>query len=149
MKSIFDVDISNEIINRIDQLTVQNSARWGRMQVAQMVRHCCLCEDYYFGKVQIKRSIIGLLIGQKALKAILRDDEATLNHNASSPKPFVVKEVIADLEAEKTEWKKKIHRYQELEVEIFTHWFFGKMTKEQLGQFVYKHCDHHLRQFGV
>jgi hypothetical protein len=31
----------------------------------------------------------------------------------------------------------------------FFHTFFGKMTKEQVGQLVYKHADHHLRQFGV
>jgi hypothetical protein len=30
----------------------------------------------------------------------------------------------------------------------FTHWFFGKMTKDQVEYFVYKHTDHHLRQFN-
>jgi hypothetical protein len=33
--------------------------------------------------------------------------------------------------------------------EDFIHDFFGKMTKEQIGVFAYKHTDHHLRQFGV
>ncbi|WP_448634870.1 DUF1569 domain-containing protein [Pedobacter panaciterrae] len=31
----------------------------------------------------------------------------------------------------------------------FIHDFFGKMTREQIGIFVYKHSDHHLRQFNV
>ena len=30
----------------------------------------------------------------------------------------------------------------------FVHWFFGKMTKEQVGYFVYKHTGHHLREFS-
>ena len=130
MKSIFEVEVRNEIIRRIDQLTTQLTPKWGSMEVAQMVRHCCLCEDYYFGKVNIKRSLLGKIFGQMAIKAILKDEQATLNRNASSPKPFVVKEDITDLEGEKTEWKKRLHRYQEFESEFFTHWFFGKMTKE-------------------
>lgn len=31
----------------------------------------------------------------------------------------------------------------------FIHGLFGKMSKDQIGIFVCKHYDHHLRQFGV
>lgn len=29
------------------------------------------------------------------------------------------------------------------------HPFFGKLTSEQWGKGIYKHLDHHLKQFGV
>jgi Protein of unknown function (DUF1569) len=29
------------------------------------------------------------------------------------------------------------------------HMFFGRLTGEEWGVLVYKHLDHHLRQFGV
>jgi hypothetical protein len=31
----------------------------------------------------------------------------------------------------------------------FIHDFFGRMTREQVGQLAYKHTDHHLRPFGA
>ena len=33
--------------------------------------------------------------------------------------------------------------------DAFIHDFFGQMTLEEIGIFVYKHNDHHLRQFGL
>ncbi len=54
-----------------------------------------------------------------------------------------------DFETEKANWKQLIERYEAFNAKKFTHWFFGEMTKEQLGQFIYKHSDHHLKQFGA
>jgi len=42
-----------------------------------------------------------------------------------------------------------IRMYETYEHTDFDHWFFGKMSKLQLGQFIYIHSNHHLRQFGV
>ena len=41
-----------------------------------------------------------------------------------------------------------LNAYEHFNVTGFVHWFFGKMTREQIGQLVYKHTDHHLRQFN-
>ncbi len=41
-----------------------------------------------------------------------------------------------------------IEEYEDFSNHDFEHWFFGKMTKGQVGYFVYKHTDHHLRQFN-
>jgi hypothetical protein len=54
-----------------------------------------------------------------------------------------------DLEAEKSKWVDLIKSYENFDNPDFIHDFFGKMTRTQIGVLVYKHCDHHLRQFGV
>ena len=64
MKSIFNIETENEIIERIKTLTPENKALWGKMNVYQMVKHCTLCEDMYLGKLKIKRVFIGKLIGR-------------------------------------------------------------------------------------
>lgn len=90
---------------------------------------------------------MGRLIGRPVLKKILMD-EAPLSRTAPTSSLLIVAESEGDIEAEKQNWIQYIERYADLPNNNFTHWFFGKMTPEQIGQFVYKHADHHLRQFN-
>ena len=149
MKSIFDKDSRDEVINRINLLNENSKAQWGKMNVAQMVKHCSVCEAYYYGNIQVKRSLLGRIFGKHAIKGILSDETGGLKKDAPTALLFKVSESILNLEAEKENWKQLINRYATFREDNFTHWFFGKMTKKQLGQFIYKHCDHHLRQFEV
>jgi hypothetical protein len=149
MKSIFDKETRDEVIDRISSLTENSKPLWGKMNVAQMVRHCSLCEEYYFGNVKVSRSFLGRIFGKMAIQAILKDEKSSFKKNAPTSPNFKVAEAINDLEAEKVKWKSLIKRYETFSREDLTHWFFGKMTKLQLGRFIYKHCDHHLKQFGA
>jgi hypothetical protein len=149
MKSIFDKKIREAVIARIDLLNEDCKAKWGEMSVTQAVRHCSLCEAYYYGGVKVKRSFLGRIFGQTAIKSLLKDEATELKRNAPTSPQFKVREDLRDLEVEKQQWKSLVERYETYREEKFVHWFFGNMTKAQLGQFIYKHCDHHLRQFGV
>lgn len=71
-----------------------------------------------------------------------------MRRNSSTPPQFKVTENITDLETEKDRWKELINRYSIYKDGGFEHWFFGKLSNEQLGQLIYKHADHHLRQFS-
>lgn len=149
MKSIFDKTVREELAYRINLLNESSQALWGKMTVGQMLRHCCLCEEYYFGNVTIKRSLLGRIVGRRAINAILKDEASGLIKNSPAPAIFQVHQPVANLDAEKQQWISLIERYTLFKQNEFTHWFFGRMQKEQLGQFIYKHADHHLRQFGV
>ena len=146
MKSILDKETRNEIIARIESLNKECKSQWGKMNVAQMVKHCRLCDQLYLGKTKSKRVFTGRIFGQMALRKVLADDKP-LARNSPTPPMLTVSEEIEDLEGEKQKWIALIKEYEFCN-EVFIHPFFGNMTKEQLGQFVYKHCDHHLRQFG-
>jgi len=148
MKSIFDKGTRDEIINRINSLNTSSKAQWGKMTVGQMVRHCIVCEEYYFGNIRVKRSLLGRLFGKPAINGILKDDDTTLKKNAPAAPQFKVTENVQNLEDEKEKWKSLVNRYATFSNDYFVHWFFGKMKKEQLGQFIYKHCNHHLKQFN-
>ena len=117
------------------------------MNVYQMVKHCVLCEELYLGKITEKRSFLGRLFGQVGLKNILREDKP-FPTSAPTTATFKVKEETGDMQSEKARWIALIRDYEDYSHD-FVHWFFGKMTKDQVGQFVYKHDDHHLRQFNV
>lgn len=147
MKSIFDPVDRAEILRRIDCLSIDKKPAWGKMTVTQMVRHCSLCEAYYQGRSTIKRSLIGCFIGRHALKSILKDERSVFQKNAPTARQFIASAPLSDLEAEKMKWKGLIEKYSAFNRDVFTHWFFGNMSRVQLGQFIYKHCDHHLNQF--
>jgi hypothetical protein len=147
MKTIFDDTTREEIINRIDTLNEKSTAQWGKMNVYQMLKHCVLCEAMYLGKKKYNRKFIGLLFGRIGLKNLMKD-ETPLQRNAPTSNAFKVTETDGDIQAEKKKWVALIKEYEHYSNEDFVHWFFGKMTKEQVGYFVYKHTDHHLRQFN-
>lgn len=57
-----------------------------------------------------------------------------------------------DFMTEKEKLKQKILTFQRNgpgEMFIPSASFFGKFTPEQWGKGIYKHLDHHLRQFGA
>ena len=146
MKTLLDKAIRDELISRINSLNPVNKAAWGKMNVYQMLKHCAIAEESYLGKKAYKRILIGRLIGRKVLKEILKDDSPMMR-NAKTSKDFVVTG-NGDIEPEKKKWIALINEYETCSNAGIVHWFFGPMTKEQVGYFSYKHADHHLRQFN-
>lgn len=148
MKSIFDLSIENELIERINSLTPDSKALWGKMNVFQMVKHCTLAEDMYLGNLKVKRVFIGRLIGKTILKQVLKNDNP---FSKNSPTSSILNTIAesGNLEAQKIEWINRIKEYKNYNHQNFIHPFFGPLTKEQIGYLDYKHIDHHLRQFGA
>lgn len=148
MKTVFDPATRDELITRITSLTAQNQARWGKMDVYQMIRHSALCDDMFLGTIKIKRVLIGRLIGKMVLKKVLKDD-SPFGKNSPTSRVLKTTHESGDIELPKKEWINRIKSYTDFRNTGFIHPFFGPMTKEQVGMLAYKHSDHHLRQFGA
>jgi len=148
MKSVFDVPVREELINRISAIGPKNNALWGKMNLSQMLRHCSRCEDMFQGKIRLQRVFIGRLIGKMVLKKVLKDDKPFGKNSPTSP-VLKISAGSGDMEQEKKEWINRVRQYADYNNTDFVHPFFGPMTKEQIGFFAYKHADHHLRQFGA
>ena len=147
MKTIFDKTTRDEVIRRINTLNENSTPQWGKMNIYQMLKHCTLCEEMYLGKKKYKRAFIGRLFGKIGLRNLMKD-ESPLQRNAPTSIAFKTKENSGDISTEKRKWISLMEEYAQFSNDNFVHWFFGKMTKEQVGYFVYKHTDHHLRQFN-
>lgn len=147
MKTIFDDSTREQLIQRINTLNENSTPQWGKMNIYQMLKHCNLAEAMYLGQVQYKRMFLGRILGQWVLKNMLKNDEP-MRRNAPTSDAFKIQDTTGDIEAEKNIWIAQLEKYATFDQSEFVHWFFGKMTKEQIGQLVYKHADHHLRQFN-
>jgi hypothetical protein len=146
MKSTFDQSTRSELINRINSLHENTTARWGKMTLYQMLKHCTLWEEMILGNKNYKQVFVGRLFGRMALKNILKDEKPLAKNT-----PTIAALKITgngNIAEQKKKWIALIEAAANFSNHDFVHPFFGKMTKEQIGYVAYKHADHHLRQFN-
>lgn len=149
MRSIFNLDDKNDIVNRIDQLHPDSKPMWGKMSVSQMLAHCIVPTKISTGDIPGKRNIFGILFGKMAKKRMV--SEEAFKKNLPTDPSFVVKH-NPDFYESQQELKtliEKLYNTDKNELLQRKHPFFGKLTLEEWGLLNYKHFDHHLRQFGV
>ncbi|MEO5944894.1 MAG: DUF1569 domain-containing protein [Ferruginibacter sp.] len=145
MKSVFEKETRDELISRINSLNENSTAQWGKMNVSQMIKHCTQWDEMALGKKKYKQSFIGKLLGKMALKDMMKDEP--IKKNLPTVPSFKIKE-SGNVEEEKSKWINSIKEYEHFSNDRFIHPFFGRMTKENTGIMVYKHADHHLKQFN-
>ncbi|MGN8648092.1 DUF1569 domain-containing protein [Gracilibacillus sp. HCP3S3_G5_1] len=149
MKDIFNQLHAEETLNRIDKLSANSKPQWGEMDVAQMLAHCSSFQDIAMGNAFPERGWLGILIGKFA-KPIFYNDKPLPQSMSTIPTILIVEE--KEFETEKEKLKQKIITFQNngpQECTTHPHPFFGKLTPDQWGKGIYKHLDHHLKQFGV
>jgi Protein of unknown function (DUF1569) len=146
MQTILDKTTRDELIQRINKLNEKSTSQWGKLNIYQMLKHCTLSEELNLGKQNYKRVFIGRLFGKMSLNSILKDDKH-LKRNSPTLTEFKITE-NGDVTAERAKLISLLEEYANFSNHNFVHPFFGKMTAEQVGYFVYKHTDHHLRQFN-
>jgi hypothetical protein len=148
MKTIFDPQVRAEITKRIQQLTPDHKAQWGKMNAHQMIKHCTVGNEMFHGERIIKPVFIGYIIGKWALKQTLKNEDP-IRKNSPTTGDFLITKVDTEFEQDKNKWIGNLEKYATYNNPSFKHPFFGKMNREQVGLLAYKHTDHHLRQFGV
>jgi len=146
MQSIFDEQTRQALYARINRLQATDRPQWGKMNTWQMLRHCTLSEEMFLGVKGYKRLFAGRLFGGMALKGILKDQAPLQKNQPTHPELKI--SGSGDTEAEKQKWIALLEKYANYNHRNFVHPFFGPMSAEQVGIYVYKHTDHHLRQFG-
>ena len=149
MKTLYQDSSYQEIADRLCKLTPIAEKQWGKMSVAQMLAHCCEPLEVAIGRKITKRLLIGRILGPLAKPAYV--GEKPFAKNGPTAKDFLVRDE-RDFTAEKTKLEKLIKEFHGGGLGGATtnpHAFFGKLTKEQWGIMMYKHLDHHLRQFSA
>ena len=150
MKTVFDPVTREQLIDRIKTLTSNHSPQWGKMDINQMIDHMNIWNSWVLGKNELshKQNFLGKLMGKWMLKKDTKDD-TPMAKGIPAGKEFVSKEVNENIVELKDKWVSLVRDYEDFTEPYFLHDFYGKMTREQLGIFAYKHADHHLRQFAA
>ena len=74
MSTILDKENSEILIQRVRNLTQYSEARWGKMDVVQMLVHCNESSKMAIGTKKLKRMFLGRFFGKMVLKKALKND---------------------------------------------------------------------------
>jgi hypothetical protein len=150
MKNLFEAARVDEVRQRVAYLRPDSERQWGSMNAAQAVAHCTAGFELAFGERLPPRLLMGRIIGGIVKPKVLGNDEP-LRRNSPTVPGLVVND-DRNLETERERLCGMIDRFAAAGPKGCTahpHSFFGRLTPEEWATLMYKHLDHHLRQFGV
>lgn len=149
LANIFSKTVSDEIVERINQLKADTPAQWGKMNVSQMLAHCCVTYEMVYENKYPKPNAFMKFI----LKAMVKNkvvNEKPYQPGGPTAPQFIIKGE-KNFEVEKGRLIGYIQKTQELGGPYFDQkesQSFGKLSTEEWNNMFYKHLDHHLKQFG-
>jgi hypothetical protein len=147
--TIFSAESLEATLGRVRSLTPDAGAKWGKMNVTQMLAHCQASVRLAAGETTLKRVFIGRLFGRLAKKTITSDKP--WKKGLPTAKEFVVRDAH-DFGAERERLLvlvERLGRGGPAGLTRHPHPFFGELTPIEWDVLTARHLDHHLRQFGA
>lgn len=150
MTNLFQAATADKVKSRIAQLRPDSARLWGKMTPAQMLAHCAASMEDAVGMTSPPRIFIGRLVGPLAKRSLIYTDEPMRKNSPTAKGLRVTDERDFDTERQRllgvvdcfaTGGPEKCTKHP--------HSFFGSLTPPEWSSLMYKHLDHHLRQFGV
>ena len=150
LPNIFTKAVTDQIIGRINQLTPDTKAVWGKMNVAQMLAHCCVTYEMLYEDKHPKPGVFMRFILKAMVKSNVVNEKPYPKSTGTAPQ-FKISD-DRDFALEKGRLIDYLSRTQALGKAHFdgkeSH-SFGALSKTEWNNMFYKHLDHHLTQFGV
>ena len=150
MKNIFLKETTEELIQRLHNLTEDAHPAWGSMDAAKMLAHCNVTyemalEEIHpvakgFKRFLLKTLVKPTVVGPKPYKK-----------NSPTAQAFLIKSE-KNFKEEKERLVAYLRKTQSLGKEAFEGKesnSFGNLTAEEWNTMFYKHLDHHFSQFGI
>jgi hypothetical protein len=150
MKNLFDAPTAQQVKTRVSHLTADSPRQWGSMTPAQALAHCSGGIEMALGDMHPPRKFIGRILGPIIKPLALRNDDPMRKNSPTIDE--LIQHGDRDLEAEKSRLLALLDRFTTTGPTTYTthpHAFFGPLTPNQWSILMYKHVDHHLRQFNA
>ena len=148
-KNLYNTEVYDECIKRINKITQHAQGLWGKMDSAQMFAHCAEIVETTNGKEIKGTPFLVKLFASMIRKMVVNDKPYKKNtqthpqYKQTAPKNF---------EEEKLKLLNALEVFYTMDksvAEKIKHTLFGTMTLDERGWSMYKHLDHHLTQFGA
>jgi hypothetical protein len=150
MKNLFDASSFAELKERIGALRADSPRQWGKMTAAQAMAHCASAMETATGDQQPPRLFIGRVLGPLVKRKAIHSDDPMRRNAPTDPRLVVADD--RSLEREQHRLIGLMERFNAggaARCTTHPHSFFGPLTPEEWARLMYKHIDHHLRQFGA
>ena len=150
MENIFSTDGAQFFLNRLNKLTPESKAIWGKMNVSQMLAHCNITYEMCYENKHKKPTGLVKFILKFFVKKFVTNEVPYKKGGKTAPH-FIITDQ-KEFEIEKTRLKNYILKTQELGSTHFEgkeSLSFGILSSKEWNNMFAKHLDHHLNQFGV
>ncbi len=150
MGSLFDAAENEAIVARLAAVTADTRPRWGKLNATGMLAHCDKPLLVARGELQLRRGLVGVLFGGWAKRKFIDRDGPFQKGGPTDP--HFLAPGADDFAAEQARLIEHVRDFARRGPDGLTrepHPFFGRLTAEQWDRLMWKHLDHHLRQFGV
>lgn len=147
MKSVWNDSDFRDLYSRIDRLRPDARAKWGKFTAPQMVCHLADALRMAQGVLPVKSKNLPLRYpGIKQLVIY----HLPFPKGAPTAPELLVRQA-AEWHGEVDDLKRELAAFQKRGPAgpFVPHPAFGKLTPRAWGVLVYRHTDHHLKQFGV
>jgi hypothetical protein len=147
MKSLFNPRDHRELQDRVQRLRTDQKPVWGRMSTVQMVAH--LADSLRMASGELEVAPKKVPFRYSPLKEFVL---YVLPIPKSLPtSPELIARKPGDFTAEVAELRDQLNGLVQRGAEALApeHPAFGRLSARQWGVLIYRHMDHHLRQFDV
>ncbi len=148
--SVFNTADVEKTIARINSLTPETKAVWGKMSVDQMLAHLNVSYEMVYTDKHPKPGPIARFLVKTFIKNTVVGPKPYAKNTATAPAFKIVDH--RDFEAEKKrliEYIRKVQQEGEKAFDGRESLSFGPLTVQEWNTLFSKHLDHHLQQFGV
>tara|TARA_R110002124_G_scaffold116078_7_gene272310 strand:- start:419 stop:877 length:459 start_codon:yes stop_codon:yes gene_type:complete len=147
---IFSKEVTEKLIERIQNLNSSSQPQWGKMNVAQMLAHCSVTYQYIYEDTFKQPNFFMKFILKSFVKNIVVGEKPYPKNSRTAPDFLITDE--RNFNVEKSRLIDFLKTTQSLGAAHFdgreSH-SFGKLSKNEWNSMFYKHLDHHFVQFGV
>jgi hypothetical protein len=148
MSNLFTPADRQSLLERLAKLQPGAQRQWGKMTPAQALTHCSRALEVATGDLPLQQRLIGKIFAPLVRRSLL--GEKPFPTNSPTDPAFVVTDE-RDFAKAKQHLNEVIGRFVQRgpdEAAKRVHSFLGRLSGEEWGIMMYKHVDHHLRQFG-
>lgn len=150
MKNIFDLEVTEEVIERIHSLSATSQAKWGKMTVAQMLAHTNVTYEMAYTSKYPKPGAFKKFMLKLFVKNVVVGEKPYPKNGRTAPEFLITDEREFEKEKQRLiEYLTKTQRLGEGHFDRLESHSFGRLSKNEWNNMFYKHLDHHLKQFGV
>jgi hypothetical protein len=148
MKTLFDEADQEELLRRVASLSSASTARWGRFTVETMLSHLCEVMRMALGELAVKPHGPRILHSFPMKHLLLYVFPFPKNVGTA---PELLAGTPGGFEADRQRLGELLSRLAAGPREGLgpSHPLFGTLSRKEWAASMFKHTDHHLRQFGA
>jgi hypothetical protein len=150
LPNIFTEEVSENVIQRINNLSNNTNPNWGKMSVDQMLAHCNVTYEMAYENIHAKPNAFMKFILKMLVKNAVVSEKPYAKNSKTAPQFIMTESKNFDLEKKRLiDYITKTQQLGENHFDNKESHSFGILNKTEWNNMFYKHLDHHLTQFGV